>query len=377
MSSRLKIAVVAACPFPYPRGTPIRILRLAEALANRGHDLHVVTYHLGEGEPEGPVKVHRIRDVAIYRRVSPGPSYLKLLLLDPLLALKLKSVVVGAPVRRSTGCPLVYDAHTLLESELHYYGLGLWRNAKRSIGRRLDRWLPKWADHVVTVTDRIRQGLIRDTGLSPEGVTLVTNGVETDLFGRQRGRNGSSVPAHRTVVFAGNLARYQGIEHLLQAFGKILEKRKGVRLRIVTQSSFDEYESMARDLGIRESIDVVDSDFEGLPDELAAADVLVNPRTECDGIPMKLLNYMAARKAIVSFQGSAPCVEHGKTALVVEDRDTRAFAGSVLRLLDDPGLAEELGRRAREVVEAKHTWDSKAAAMEVIFGSLLAGGATR
>jgi glycosyltransferase involved in cell wall biosynthesis len=186
-----------------------------------------------------------------------------------------------------------------------------------------------------------------------------------------------AVPAHRTVVFAGNLARYQGIEHLLQAFGKILEKRKGVRLRIVTQSSFDEYESMARDLGIRESIDVVDSDFEGLPDELAAADVLVNPRTECDGIPMKLLNYMAARKAIVSFQGSAPCVEHGKTALVVEDRDTRAFAGSVLRLLDDPGLAEELGRRAREVVEAKHTWDSKAAAMEVIFGSLLAGGATR
>jgi glycosyltransferase involved in cell wall biosynthesis len=368
-------------------------LRLAEALANRGHDLHVVTYHLGKGEPEGPVKVHRTRDVAIYRRVSPGPSYLKLLLLDPLLASKLKSVVreqridlihahhyegvlVGAPVRRSTGCPLIYDAHTLLESELHYYGLGLWKSAKRSIGRRLDRRLPKWADHVVTVTDRIRQGLIRDTGLSPEGVTVVTNGVEADLFDTRRARNEDSAPAHRTVVFAGNLAPYQGIDHLLEAFGKILERRKDVRLRIVTQSCFDEYESMARDLGIRESIDVVDADFEGLPDELAAADVLLNPRTECDGIPMKLLNYMAARKAIVSFHGSAPCVEHGKTALIVEDRDTGAFAESVLRLLDDPGLAEQLGRKAREVVEAEHTWDRKAAAMEAIYGNLLAGGAT-
>jgi len=384
--------VVAACPFPHPRGTPIRILRLAEALAKRGHDLHVVTYHLGEGEPEASVKVHRIRDVASYRRVSPGPTYAKLLLLDPLLAWKLKNVVrehrielihahhyegilVGASVRRSTGCPLIYDAHTLLESELPYYGLGLSKAAKRSIGRRLDRWLPGRADHVVAVTDRIRRGLIRDAGLPPDDVTVVTNGVEAELFEVRGGRNGASAPAHPTLVFAGNLAPYQGIDHLLAAFAEIRERRADVRLRIVTQSSFDAYESMARDLGIRQSIDVVDCDFEGLPDQLAAADVLVNPRTECDGIPMKLLNYMAARKAIVSFRGSAPCVEHGKTALVVEDRDTGAFARSVLRLLEDSGLAEELGRKAREVVEAEHTWDRKAAAMEGIYAALLAGGA--
>ncbi|CAN5167478.1 hypothetical protein BH20GEM2_BH20GEM2_04590 [soil metagenome] len=35
--------MVAACPLPAPRGTPIRILRLAEALALRGHEVHLVT----------------------------------------------------------------------------------------------------------------------------------------------------------------------------------------------------------------------------------------------------------------------------------------------------------------------------------------------
>ena len=47
------VAVVAACPFPAPRGTPIRILRLSEALAARGHRVHVVAYDAGQGTVAG------------------------------------------------------------------------------------------------------------------------------------------------------------------------------------------------------------------------------------------------------------------------------------------------------------------------------------
>jgi len=47
MTDSLRIAMIAACPFPWPRGTPIRIHRIAEAVARRGHAVHVVTYHLG------------------------------------------------------------------------------------------------------------------------------------------------------------------------------------------------------------------------------------------------------------------------------------------------------------------------------------------
>ena len=55
----MRIAIVAACPFPLPRGTPVRILRMAEALADRGHEVHVVTYHLElrRGELEDPPSI--------------------------------------------------------------------------------------------------------------------------------------------------------------------------------------------------------------------------------------------------------------------------------------------------------------------------------
>ena len=81
--------MVAACPFPLGRGTPIRIQRQAEALAARGHEVHVVTYALGNAEPMDRVCVHRTPRVPFYSTTSPGPTYQKLLALDPMLVVTL------------------------------------------------------------------------------------------------------------------------------------------------------------------------------------------------------------------------------------------------------------------------------------------------
>src|SRR3954452_12570780 len=85
--------MVAACPYPARRGTPIRIQRLAEGRAARGHQVHVVTYHYGTGNPGPTLSVHRIPQIKSYQNLSPGPPYVKLALLDPLLAVKLGQVL--------------------------------------------------------------------------------------------------------------------------------------------------------------------------------------------------------------------------------------------------------------------------------------------
>ena len=53
-------------------------------------------------------------------------------------------------------------------------------------------------------------------------------------------------------------------------------------------------------------------------DYLAAADVALNPRVHSSGTPQKLLNYMAAAKPVVSFEGSAKGLTHERDALIVE-----------------------------------------------------------
>lgn len=385
----MTIVMVAACPFLHPRGTPVRIQRMAEELAARGHRVHVVTYHLGS-DGSGPLIVHRIPRVRTYRKVSPGPSYQKLLVLDPLLALTLwrvlrhhvvdvihahhyEGLLAAVPARLGRGIPLVYDAHTLLATELPYYGLGLPTVVKRFVGDQLDRRVVAWSDHVISVSDSIRDKLVRSGSVDEDAITVVSTGVEIELFDAatptEPDRNG-----FRRLIFTGNLASYQGIDLLLEAFQRVRSQRDDVRLRIVTDSSFDPYEARARELGVRESIELVQAEFERIPTLLAEADIAVNPRVECEGVPMKLLNYMAASKPVVSFESSAPVVRHGETGWLAADRDVAAFAHGVLRLLDEPELATRLGREARGYIEVHHTWALMAERIETVYRKLLDSG---
>ena len=97
------------------------------------------------------------------------------------------------------------------------------------------------------------------------------------------------------------------------------------------------------------------------------ADVAVCPRTVCLGFPIKLLNYMAAGKAIVASAGSACGLRHLETGWLVADGDAEGFAAAILALLDDPALAHRLGERARHTAQTEHTWDRAASAIEEIY----------
>jgi len=388
MNRRLRIAMVAACPFPYPRGTPVRIFRMAEALGRKGHEVHVVTYHLGENIESAPFQIHRIPEIKTYRKYSPGPTYQKMLVVNPFLIRTLRKVlkahevdlihahhyeglVVALYGQIKPKQPIVYDAHTLLESELPFYPVGLPKQIKRVIGRLLDRRLPRQAAHVITTTEKIKRRLLELDAVVAEDVSVVMNGVECEFFNSRNPNRSGTEMGKKMVVFAGNLAPYQGIEYLLKAFREVLNRRQDVRLLIVSDSPFDMYERMVDTLEIRNSIHLVGGTFNKLPTYLANADIAVNPRTSCDGIPQKLLNYMAAGKAIVSFEGSMGPLEHGKTGWVVEDGNCYAFAEAILCLLDDSTLARRLGSGARDHVANQYTWEKASEKIEAVYDRVL------
>jgi glycosyltransferase involved in cell wall biosynthesis len=124
-------------------------------------------------------------------------------------------------------------------------------------------------------------------------------------------------------------------------------------------------------LGIRDQIDLHRGDIDEASRCLSEADVALNPRARCPGIPQKLLNYMAARKAVVAFAGSAKVLKHCESGLVVPDNDIEAFAAACVRLLDDEHLAEALGDNARQHVEHQCTWERAGEATEAVYRRLL------
>jgi len=359
---------------------------MAHALAERGQHVDVYTYHHGVERPGGGFRIIRIPGIPGYHRTSPGPSFVKLSLLDPQLAWKVfhgaranrydvihahhvEGLLAALPAARMLNIPLVYDVHTLLESELPYYPSVMPRTMFGKIGRRVDNLLPRLADHVVAVSDDIRDAAIRSTGRS-DRVSLIPNGVEPELF-PNRPPGPRSAPEH--LVYAGNLATYQGFDLLLQAFARVRASRADLRLRVMTEDSLNGYEALAGSLGVRDAIDVASVSLPELPGALAAAQVAVNPRIDCTGLPQKLLNYMAAGCPIVSFESSAKHIINETSGLVVADRDIDGMAAAMVRLLDDRALARQLGLSAQNYARTELSWPRVAERVEAVYNALLEG----
>ncbi|BCX18332.1 MAG: glycoside hydrolase [Geminicoccaceae bacterium] len=392
MDRPLDIVVVAACPFPYPRGTPIRILRTAEALLDRGHRVRVVTYHLGKGAADDRLTIRRLAHGLGYRKASPGPSIAKLVALDPQLAWTLRSELARAPAdvvyahhfegvlvalaarRGLRSCPpVIFDVHTLLASELPSYLGYLPTGPVRRLALLFDRTLPRRADHVTTVTERIRDKLIGELGLPAERVSTVPNGVEVDHFASVPPAGPLDQARPPRILFTGNPAPYQRLDLLLDAFAKLARRHPSAELVLSLDGDTASLRSRIAALGLTERVDLRPAvPFAELPALLAEADVAANPRTDADGTPVKLLNYMAAGRPIVSFAGAAPGVVHGETALLCPDGDTDCFAEALLRLIEDRQLAARLGAAARAQVDRTARWSRAAESLERIMRGLVA-----
>jgi len=133
------------------------------------------------------------------------------------------------------------------------------------------------------------------------------------------------------------------------------------------------YEALAGSLGVRDAIDVASVSLPELPGALAAAQVAVNPRIDCTGLPQKLLNYMAAGCPIVSFESSAKHIIHETSGLVVADRDIDGMAAAMVRLLDDRALARQLGLSAQNYARTELSWPRVAERVEAVYNALLEG----
>jgi glycosyltransferase involved in cell wall biosynthesis len=367
----LTIAVVMAAPYPALQGSQVLVRQLAEGLARRGHRVHLVTYGADPDCISGPVVVHRIPQLWGCRITASGPHPGKILL-DALLTMRLLAVVrrAGADlihahnyeaaiaallVGRLSGRPVVYHGHSAMGEELPTYFAGAWlRAAAARLGAWLDRHVPCRADYCIAVTDELAK-LLQARGVSPGGVECVAP-ARIDLDGREpRPRQCDDAPAGGegggVLLYTGNLDRYQNLEFLLRSFRRVRAARPRARLLVVTHAEGRRYRRRVRELGEAGVAIRLVRDFPAARALIADADVALCPRTEGTGFPIKVLNYMAAAKAIVACEGSAKLLRNGETALVVANDDERAFAAATIALLDDRAARQRLGARARAELE--------------------------
>ncbi len=389
-----RIAMVVASPFPADHGTPGSIREMAEALAKSGHHVHIVTYHFGVGTLPKGVAIHRLPDLGFGRHMVVGPTWQKPLL-DGLMVFILCRVIrqeslelihahnyegglIGALASLCTRRPLVYHAVNTMRDELPTYNFLKPAILATSLARFLDYWVPRLADRIIALSEDLARFLLAQ-GIRPECLQVIPPGIDTRHF---HGRNPAimrqryHVTQEKLVVYTGILDRFQRIDYLLEAMCLVVKHIADARLLLVVNLAkprdLQACHMMLEALGLQGHVDIVAlATFEELPLFLAAADVTVVCRPQCPGFPIKLLNYMAAGKAIVVSEGSAKGLRHMQQAFVVQDHDSRSLGQGILTLMQDPILAETLGRNAQHWVETHHAWPTLVPRIENVYTAAL------
>jgi 1,2-diacylglycerol 3-alpha-glucosyltransferase len=389
LMNRLRIAMVAACPFPTSQGTQVFIGQLARALRGRGHQIYLLTYHYGDKSLDSPAPLHRSWRLPISAKLGSGPSLQKPIF-DLLLAMKLNQVVqrqrvhiihahnyegalVGLAVGRLRKVPLIFHTHNTMTHELPSYSRSrLGRHATRWLGGLLDHQLPRRADACIAVSPDIA-AFVRRLGAEASKTWTIPPAIEADQFQTCRKMPDDRKGAVPRLLYAGNLDNYQNFGLILESLTEVLAQYPQCLLEVVTNSPTTRLLSWAKRMGLRESVHFTQTtSFQTMAESLARCDLALCPRISPYGFPIKLLNYLAAGKPVIICRGSARAIRHRVNGWVVEDNDVPGFARAIVTLLKDQGLRRRLSDNAWRLVREKFSWERWVPKYEEVYHQTLA-----
>jgi glycosyltransferase involved in cell wall biosynthesis len=163
------------------------------------------------------------------------------------------------------------------------------------------------------------------------------------------------------VGWCGILRDWHGLELLLGA----VQKTAGLRLVIIGDGpDAPRLQRIARERGLADrTVFTGRVPHDRIPAYIAALDIAVaaDDRTGYAS-PMKVLEYMAAGRAVVAprLPGVEDLIEDQIDGVLFTPRDEDALAAALARLADDTQLRHELGRRARRKIESERNWQRNA-----------------
>ena len=351
---------VVTCVPNHPRGVPYRGYR------NRVHQVE---------ELDG-VRVVRLftflaANVGVFRRAASWLSYLAAAVLYGLLARRpdvvlatspqffcaWAGVLVGAARRR----PLLLEIRDLWPASIAAVGAIRARPVLWAL-EKLERRAYAAAAHIVTVGDGYRCELIA-RGVAPERVSVVMNGVDTELF-HPRPPNRTlaarlGVTGRFVVAWCGTIGLAHGLEVVLRAAGRLLEQGRPdiVFLLVGDGARLDALRDAAARRGLDNVVFAGRLDRAEIPEVLSCADVcLVHLRASplfTTVMPSKIFEAAAmGRPLVLGMRGFARrFVEDAGCGLCVEPGHDGELVEAVLRLAGDPGMRRRLGEAGRAYVQ--------------------------
>lgn len=196
-----------------------------------------------------------------------------------------------------------------------------------------------------------------EIGLAP----VIRCGVDTSQFAPNVNRK----PGTLGILAVGRLVPKKGFDHLLYAINNLRQRGSlDQQIQVIIAGGGPEEQrlkGLIEELRLEKLVTMLgEQSNTQVLDLMHNADVFVLPCVEAkdgdrDGIPVVLMEAMACGLPVITGD-IAPIrelVQHEETGLMVSATDHDALADALLALISDPDHRHELGKAAREMVEAE------------------------
>ena len=273
------------------------------------------------------------------------------------------------------GLPLVTTVHHPITSDLRI-ALNAARNAwERLLIRRwhaflnMQKKVVKQLHNVVTVSDCSRQDIARDFGIQPAGISLVYNGIDTEVF---RPVEGVERRPLRLMATCSADAPLKGTRYLLRAYAKLLQTYPELELVLVSKPlPGGKTEKLVKKLGLEDKIQFVSGiSTEQMVKFYAEASVAVVPSVY-EGFGLPAGEAMACGVPVVSTDGGALPEVVGDAGVIVPAKNVDAMASAIDELLRDPARRIALGQAGRQRILEKFCWQVCAREMSEYYREVL------
>jgi len=211
----------------------------------------------------------------------------------------------------------------------------------------------RFPDRIITSGKSISEVITRVRGVDPGKVVSISAGVDLNRF--HPGVSGASVrkelgigPDVPLIGKIGVVRGWKGHDYLLEAVPRVLQRFPDARFVCAgTGPGFEEVKRKAQAKGLEDKITLL-GHREDVPELMAACNVIVLASIAGEGTPQVIPQSFAMKTPMVATRiGSTPeLLGEGERGVLVEPRSGESLAQGIVRLLDDPGLAERLAENA-------------------------------
>ena len=369
-----RVLFIASQPFFQWRGSPIRLGFDLMSLSQLGYEVEFLTLPIGERREIPGVKITRAPNLLHSKKISIGPSPLKLFFDFLLFWMALGRVIkrryavvhgvedcgiVAHVCARIGRAKMVFERHSDPASYKRKKGLGnlilkMYATVERFVMRHADAVIgtgPGLVENAGKVRRDGRACLIPDIPSSLEPADPET----TAALRKKYVRDADDI----IIGYVGSFAVYQGIDLLFDAIPLVVHKVPKARFAIIGGSQAEIAACRAR----LEAAHCPDAatfigfvDPDKLPSYLASFDILLSPRISGMNTPLKLLDYLKANVPIVATDCEANRLILDKTTAELTPLTPDGFAKGIVRLCTDPARREALAGAGQDILRAHHSF---------------------